>query len=42
LRSLSVIDLPLQLNDGRAATINMEKGPSGERVFADAVDAWSK
>jgi hypothetical protein len=42
LRSLSVLDLPLQLNDGRAATINMEKGPSGERVFADAVDAWSK
>jgi hypothetical protein len=41
LRSLAVIDLPLQLADGRAATINMEKGPAGERVFADAIDNWS-
>jgi hypothetical protein len=42
MRSLSVIDLPLQLTNGRAATINMEKGPAGERVFSDAIDAWSK
>lgn len=42
LRSLSVIDLPLQFADGRPATINMEKGASGERVFADAIDAWSR
>ncbi len=42
MRSLSVLDLPLQLSDGRPATINMEKGPSGERVFADAIDAWAK
>ncbi|HEY8127084.1 MAG TPA: hypothetical protein VIF88_16880 [Methylocystis sp.] len=42
LRSLAAIDLPMQLTDGRAATINMEKGPSGERVFADAIDAWGK
>ena len=42
LRSLAAIDLPMQLADGRAATINMEKGPSGERVFADAIDAWGK
>jgi hypothetical protein len=42
LRSLSALDLPMQLADGRAATINMEKGPSGERVFADAIDAWGK
>lgn len=42
LRSLMVLDLPLQLTDGRAATINMEKGPTGERVFADALDAWSR
>lgn len=42
LRSLSVLDLPLQLSDGRAATINMEKGPTGERVFSDAIDAWSR
>jgi hypothetical protein len=42
LRSLAVIDLPLQLADGRAATINMEKGPAGDRIFADAIDAWTK
>jgi hypothetical protein len=42
LRTLSVLDLPLQFNDGRAATINMEKGATGERVFADAIDSWGK
>ena len=42
LRSLSVIDLPLQFNDGRIATINMIKGSSGERVFAEAIDSWKK
>lgn len=42
LRSLAALDLPMQLADGRAATINMEKGPSGERVFADAIDAWGR
>jgi hypothetical protein len=42
LRSLSVLDLPLQFADGRPATINMEKGASGERVFADAIDSWSR
>jgi hypothetical protein len=42
MRSLAIIDLPLQFNDGRAATINMEKGASGERAFAGAIDAWTK
>lgn len=42
LRSLMAMDLPMQLADGRAATINMEKGASGERVFADAIDVWGK
>lgn len=42
LRTLAAMDLPLQLNDGRAATINMEKGPTGERAFSDAIDAWGK
>jgi hypothetical protein len=42
LRSLMVMDVPFQLVDGRAATINMEKGASGERVFADALAAWGQ
>jgi hypothetical protein len=41
LRTPAVIDLPMQLTDGRLATINIEKGASGERVFADAINAWS-
>jgi hypothetical protein len=42
LRTPAVIDLPMQLSDGRLATINLEKGASGERVFADAIAAWSR
>lgn len=42
LRSLSVLDLPLRLADGRIATINMEKGASGERAFSDAIDSWNR
>lgn len=33
LRSQAIIDLPFQFDDGRIATINMEKGASGDRVF---------
>jgi hypothetical protein len=42
LRAPVIIDLPLQLSDNRMATINLEKGGSGDRVFADAIDAWSR
>ena len=35
LRSLSVIDLPFQFADGRLATINLLKGPTGDRIFAE-------
>ncbi|QGM47113.1 hypothetical protein [Methylocystis heyeri] len=42
LRAPWVIDLPLQLSDGRVATINLEKGAAGDRVFADAIDSWSR
>jgi hypothetical protein len=42
LRAPAIIDLPLQLSDGRMATINLEKGSSGDRVFADALDAWAR
>jgi len=41
LRSPWLIDLPMQLSDGRVATINLEKGSAGDRVFADAIDSWS-
>lgn len=42
LRAPLVVDLPMQLTDGRAATISLEKGVSGERVFVEALDAWSQ
>jgi hypothetical protein len=42
LKTPGVIDLPMQLSDGRLATINLEKGASGERVFNDAISAWSR
>ena len=42
LRTFGVIDLPLQTSDGRSANISLEKGPSGERVFSEAFEAWSK
>jgi hypothetical protein len=42
LRSPMILDLPMQLADGRAATISLEKGPSGERVFSDAIEFWSR
>jgi len=42
LRTPAVIDLPMQLSDGRLATINLEKGASGERIFNDAISAWSQ
>jgi hypothetical protein len=41
LRAPLIVDLPMQLDNGRAATISLEKGPAGERVFADALDAWA-
>ncbi|MBY6243159.1 hypothetical protein [Methylosinus sp. Sm6] len=42
LRAPLIIDLPMQLENGRAATIALEKGPAGERVFLDALDAWAQ
>ncbi|MBI1868373.1 MAG: hypothetical protein HYS06_08795 [Methylocystis sp.] len=42
LRAPMIVDLPMQLTDGRAATISMEKGAAGERIFADAIDAWAR
>jgi hypothetical protein len=42
LRMPAIIDIPLKLSDNRLATINLEKGASGERVFSDALDAWGR
>jgi hypothetical protein len=42
LRSPMILDLPMQLDDGRAATVSLEKGPAGERVFSDAIETWSR
>ena len=42
LRTPGIIDLPMQLSDGRLATINLEKGASGERVFNDAINSWAR
>jgi len=42
LRAPMILDLPMQLSDGRAATISIEKGQVGERVFSDALDQWSR
>ncbi len=42
LRTPAIIDIPLKLSDNRLATMNLEKGPSGDRVFSDALDAWSR
>jgi len=41
LRSPSLIDIPLQFADERIGTINLEKGPTGDRVFQDAIAAWT-
>ncbi|HXY56954.1 MAG TPA: hypothetical protein VEH76_00070 [Methylocystis sp.] len=42
LRAPVLIDIPLQFSDERIGTINLEKGPSGDRVFQDALAAWSR
>jgi tetratricopeptide (TPR) repeat protein len=41
-RNFKVLDLIVQLTDGRAATISLEKGPDGARIFADAIEAWAR
>lgn len=40
IRSLPLIDIPLQFSDGRIATINLLKGNSGSKLFAEGVDSW--
>jgi clan AA aspartic protease (TIGR02281 family) len=40
LKERSWFDIPVVYNDGKRAIIAVEKGTSGELVFADAFDAW--
>ena len=40
LRERSWVDIPIRYNDGRRAILALEKGPSGDRAFADAFESW--
>ena len=40
LRDRSWIDIPMALASGRIAKLTFEKGPSGERAIAQAIQAW--
>jgi hypothetical protein len=42
LRMLSRLDIPLTFADGSAATISLNKGESGERVFGAALADWER
>jgi hypothetical protein len=40
LKESSWIDIPFIYTDGRRSILAMEKGPSGDRAFAEAFGAW--
>ena len=40
LKESSWIDIPIVYTDGRRSILAIEKGPSGDRAFADAFGAW--
>lgn len=42
LRSRGWFDVPMRLADGRIAKITLEKGPAGERLLSQALDAWQR
>jgi hypothetical protein len=42
LKEQSWLEIALVYRDGKRAFIVVEKGPQGERAFADAFDAWSE
>jgi hypothetical protein len=42
LKDRSWFDVPIVYNNGGRAILALEKGPSGERAFADAFAAWGK
>ena len=40
LRTRSWIDIPLEYRTGRRALVTLEKGETGQKIFADAFSAW--
>jgi hypothetical protein len=40
LRSREWLDVPMVLANGLSAKLTLEKGPSGQRVFNDAIASW--
>lgn len=40
LRSREWLDAPMVLASGLSAKLSLEKGPSGRRIFADAIASW--
>ena len=42
LKESSWIEIPIVYTDGRRSILAIEKGPSGDRAFADAFNAWEK
>lgn len=41
MRKEDWIDIPIAYSTGRRALISMEKGPEGDRVFENALNAWA-
>ena len=42
LRDRDWLDIPIVYNDGKRAILALQKGPSGNRAFAEAFSAWQQ
>ena len=42
LRTSKYVDIPIEYVTGRRALVSLEKGVTGERVFAQALAAWEE
>jgi hypothetical protein len=42
MRDRGWVDIPMVLSNGRIAKLTFEKGASGDRVLAQAMQAWDK
>jgi hypothetical protein len=40
LKERAWLDIPIVYSDGRRAILAIEKGPTGERAFAEAFEKW--